>query len=151
MAVALIAALLLVLASVLILYETLRLTSIHLINLRLPLYVQVMVVACAIFAGHLASVLLYGIAYWVLLIKLGIEGFSGVPVTDFAGCLYFSIVAYTSLGFGDHFPTSHMRIIAGIEGLNGLLAIGWSASFTYLVMQRYWPMHEKRGRKSRGR
>ena len=30
---------------------------------------------------------------------------------------------------------------AGVEALNGLLLIGWSASFTYLAMERYWPMH----------
>jgi hypothetical protein len=50
-------------------------------------------------------------------------------------------VTYTSLGFGDHIPISHARLIAGVEALNGLLLIGWSASFTYLVMERYWPLH----------
>lgn len=38
-------------------------------------------------------------------------------------------------------PTSHTRMIAGVEALNGLLLIGWSASFTYLAMERYWPLH----------
>jgi hypothetical protein len=27
--------------------------------------------------------------------------------------------------------------------------IGWSASFTYLAMQRYWPLHERRPRAGR--
>jgi hypothetical protein len=31
-----------------------------------------------------------------------------------------------------------MRIVAGIESLNGLVLIGWSASFTYLTMERFW-------------
>jgi len=31
-----------------------------------------------------------------------------------------------------------------IEGLNGLLPIGWSASFTYLGMERLWPVHAER-------
>ena len=34
-------------------------------------------------------------------------------------------------------------MIAGVEALNGLLLIGWSASFTYLAMERYWPLHGK--------
>ncbi len=31
-----------------------------------------------------------------------------------------------------------MRIVAGIEALTGLLLIAWSASFTYLTMERLW-------------
>jgi hypothetical protein len=31
-----------------------------------------------------------------------------------------------------------MRLIAGVESLNGLVLIGWSASFTYLEMARFW-------------
>jgi hypothetical protein len=34
-----------------------------------------------------------------------------------------------------------MRLVSGVEALNGLLLIGWSASFTYLAMERYWPLH----------
>jgi diguanylate cyclase (GGDEF)-like protein len=32
--------------------------------------------------------------------------------------------------------------ITGVEALNGLLLVGWSASFTYLAMQRYWNVKE---------
>ena len=57
----------------------------------------------------------------------GLGGFAGLPVEGFQDCLYFSVVTYTSLGFGDQIPTSHARLIAGVEALNGLLLIGWSA------------------------
>jgi hypothetical protein len=36
-----------------------------------------------------------------------------------------------------------MRLITGIEALNGLLLIGWSASFTYLAMQKFWNIKER--------
>jgi hypothetical protein len=29
-------------------------------------------------------------------------------------------------------------MLAGIEALNGLLLIGWSASYTYIAMERFW-------------
>ena len=45
---------------------------------------------------------------------------------------------YTSLGFGDLYPTGWIRLIAGVECLNGLILIGWSSSFTYLAMRRFW-------------
>jgi hypothetical protein len=85
----------------------------------------------------------------MLAVHLQINSFSGLPVEDFLDCLYFSIVTYTTIGFGDHVPLSHARLIAGVEGLNGLLLIGWSASFTYLAMERYWPLHELRKKKPR--
>ena len=52
--------------------------------------------------------------------------------------LYFSTETYTSLGFGDVFPLGHIRMVAGMEALTGLVMISWTASFTYLEMSRYW-------------
>ena len=53
-------------------------------------------------------------------------------------CLYFSAETFTSLGFGDIVPTGSLRLLAGFEALNGLLLIGWSASYIYISMERYW-------------
>ena len=52
-------------------------------------------------------------------------------------------MVYTSVGFGDILPQGHLRLIAGVEGLAGLLMIGWSASFTYLMMEKLWLDHRK--------
>jgi len=43
-----------------------------------------------------------------------------------------------ALGFGDLTPVGPVRLLAGVEALNGLLLIGWSASFTYISMERFW-------------
>jgi hypothetical protein len=94
--------------------------------------------------AHTIEVWLYGAAYWLLILHWGFPGFAGDAAIDFEDCLYFSVVTYTSLGFGDLLPVSHARLIAGVESLNGLLLIGWSASFTYLAMRRYWPLHDTR-------
>jgi hypothetical protein len=39
--------------------------------------------------------------------------------------------------FSDLFPHGPLRIVAGIETLNGFILIGWSASFTYLSMEKF--------------
>ena len=31
-----------------------------------------------------------------------------------------------------------LRLLAGLEALNGMLLIGWTASFTFLSMERFW-------------
>lgn len=149
MIIASVASVLLFLASILSLYECLRLTYDYLPGLRAPLYLRVVFIALAILFAHVVAVVLYAAAYWVLAIKFQIGGFAGVPITDFLDCFYYSAVTYTSLGFGEHYPVSHMRVISGMEALNGLLAIGWSASFAYLVMQRFWPLHKTRRKRRR--
>jgi hypothetical protein len=39
---------------------------------------------------------------------------------------------------GDPDARGPLRLIAGVKSLNGLVLIGWSASFTYLAMEKSW-------------
>jgi len=144
MILAMIAITILVALTILIHYEILRVTSAHLADLPIPARARIIVVVGSAFTAHTLEVWLYAIAYWLLVLRLGLGGFGGQPVAGFEDCLYFSVETYTSLGFGDLYPTSHTRLIAGVESLTGLVMIGWSASFTFLAMQRYWPLHEPR-------
>ena len=86
---------------------------------------------------HLFEIALYGIAYWVGDVVVNIGDFVGRAV-GFVDYVYFSAETYTTLGLGDIYPNGALRLIASIEALNGLLLLGWSASFTYLAMQKYW-------------
>jgi hypothetical protein len=141
---AMIASTLLVFATILIHYEALRFTSDYLRHLRIPPRPRILVVICAVFAAHTVEVWLYAFAYWTSIELFNLGGFGGQPVAGFEDSLYFSAVTYTSLGLGDYYPTRGLRLIAGVEALNGLVLIGWSASFTYLVMEAYWPLHRRR-------
>ena len=143
------AATFLVAVTILMHYEVLRVTSDHLLNLPFAPRVRILVVVIAVFAAHTAEVWLYGLAYWVFIELFGLGGFGGQAVAGFEDSLYFSAVTYTSLGLGDYYPTRALRLIAGVEALNGLVLIGWSASFTFLAMQRYWPLHEQRPKAAR--
>jgi hypothetical protein len=148
--IAMLACVVLVLATILIHYEVLRLASNHVHDLPIAPRLRIIPVMIAAFVGHTLEVWLYGIAYWALAGHFGLGAISGVAPDGFEDYIYFSAVTYTSLGFGDLVPTGHMRLLAGVEGLNGLILIGWSASFTYLAMERYWPQHRKSARKRRG-
>ena len=50
--------------------------------------------------------------------------------------IYYSFVTLTTLGYGDIIPIGHIRFTAGSEALTGLVLIAWTASFTYLQMQK---------------
>jgi hypothetical protein len=146
MIVAMIVASVLVLVTILIHYEVLRFTSDHLVDLPLPPRARILAVVVSAFVAHTAEVWLYGIAYWISITEFGLGGFGGQAVSGFEDSLYFSAVTFTSLGLGDYYPTRGLRLIAGVEALNGLVLIGWSASFTYLAMERYWPLHRAKPR-----
>jgi len=76
--------------------------------------------------AHAVEVLLYAAAYWGLAHFLGEGGLGSADGASLAACLYFSAETYTSLGYGDIVPTGALRLLAGMEALNGLLLIGCS-------------------------
>lgn len=130
----------LVVITVIIHYEALRLLSGHLDALQLPFRVRtrMVLVMLAIFCTHIIEVLIFAAGYFFAAHGLGLGTLAGEAEASFRDFVYYSLVSYTSLGLGDIFPTGGLRLITGIEALVGLLMITWSASFTFLYMQRFW-------------
>lgn len=100
---------------------------------------RVLSIVLVVFLSHVGQVILYASAYAAAMKGLDLGQFGGRPVEQPFDYLYFSIVTYTSLGLGDVFPSGHLRFLAGVEALNGLLLIAWSAAFIYTAMGRLWP------------
>lgn len=119
-------------------YEALRLLSRRLPTLRIPSRSKLLVVIFCAFVAHALEIAVYGAALFGLVGPLGIGGLAGTLGFSFLHCLYFSAETYTSLGFGDLLPVGPVRLLAGTETLNGLLLIGWTASYAYLAMERFW-------------
>jgi hypothetical protein len=119
-------------------YEALRALNVGLPVVRIPARAKLVVVIFAAFLAHAAEIFLYAVAFYMLAQYLG-AGTLGAPGhSSFTLCLYFSAETYTSLGYGDVVPGGNLRLLAGMETLNGLLLIGWSASYTYIAMERFW-------------
>ena len=78
------------------------------------------------------------------------ESVSMNPATE-VYYFYYSAVVYTTLGFGDIIPIGPTKILTGFEALIGLGFITWSASFTFLEMQRYWRDDSGRGKQKTGK
>ena len=57
---------------------------------------------------------------------------------NFEECLYFSLVSYTTLGFGDVVLSDHLRILPAIEAANGIILFGWSTAIVVAVVQRIY-------------
>ena len=125
-------------------YEFLRGLSSLLPKLPWPGRSRAAVLVLGTFFAHLLEIGLYGAAYFLLKDHFGLGAFGGHFADRISTFLYFSAETYTSLGFGDIFPSGDLRMVCGIEALNGLLLIGWSASFAYVVMERIWYIGSER-------
>lgn len=113
---------------------------------------RVLLMVCAIFGAHIANIWIFGAAYYFLL-QNGYGTFTGTDIDrgiyalDFMGCVYFSAVTYSTLGIGDITPEGAMRMITSVEALTGFILIGWTVSFTYLTMEKFWQLpHRKKAR-----
>jgi hypothetical protein len=107
-----------------------------------PNRTKLLVVILVAFLGHAVEIGLYGLVLHVLITYVHAGSLSSIDQSSITAALYFSAETYTSLGFGDLTPSGPVRLLAGVEALNGLLLIGWSASFTYLSMERFWQRGE---------
>jgi hypothetical protein len=139
-------ALALIVATTTLHYEALRITSDAIPHLRVPPRARILVVIAGAFIAHLLEIALYAAVFASLQNHWGMGGMSGTVEGGPLDYFYLSLSSYTTLGIGDVYPTGPLRVIAGIEALNGLVLIGWSASFTYLAMQKFWEAHGGRGK-----
>lgn len=98
---------------------------------------RILLLIPSLIALHVAEIWLFALSYFVL--SLGND--IGSTVRGAGGLLdlvYFSATVYTTLGFGDLIPQGAIRFLTGTQAITGFLLISWSASFTFLEMQRYW-------------
>ncbi|WP_119421699.1 ion channel [Desertibaculum subflavum] len=137
----------LVLATVGIHYEALRLVSALLPHLRIRPRARIIVIIIGAFAAHTVEVWLYALGFLLLDRFAGLGYLTGDTVSEFSTYLYHSTVTYSSLGYGDLVPHGALRLVSGVEALNGLVMIGWTASFTYLAMEKLWDLHPRRSHK----
>lgn len=119
-------------------YESLRQMSRWIPKLPIAGRSRVVVAVFGSLFTHALEVWIFAFSfYWYVE-----EAHRGALTGNFDGtlldCVYFSFVNYTSLGYGDIVPVGNVRFLAGLEGLVGLVMIGWTASFLYVEMTRGW-------------
>lgn len=126
-----------VLLCVFIHYEVLNFLSRNLRRVSLSPRPRILVLLPSILLTHVLEIWVFGAAYWLALhFQLGeLLGMTGSNLYE---CVYFSAVTYTTVGFGDIVPAGDLRFLVGTEALTGFVLVTWSASFTFLEMQRFW-------------
>jgi hypothetical protein len=100
---------------------------------------RVVLLILIILVTHAVEIWLFAFGYYFLLAFDEFGELAGTPLTGLADYAYYSGMVYTTVGFGDIVPSGPIRFMTGMEALTGLVMITWSASFTFLEMQRDWP------------
>ncbi|GEK72275.1 MULTISPECIES: ion channel [Halomonas] len=89
-------------------------------------------------AAHVLEIWLFGLAAWWLTAATAGTVAGTTPMENGLDYVYLSAITFTTLGYGDVFPEGPLRFLMGTESLTGFMLITWSASLTFLEMQRHW-------------
>jgi hypothetical protein len=127
-----------VLLSVLVHYEGLVITQRRIARERLRRRLKVLHAVSLLILLHVVEVWVFGMFFYLLLLWPDCGRLVGQDTIHFLDHIYFSAMCYTTVGFGDISPLGPIRLLAATEALTGLVLITWSASFTYLEMERFW-------------
>ena len=81
----------------------------------------------------LALFVLHGIEIWLYAFFYLIVGAIG----DLETAVYYSTISYAGIGYDDRYIVPAWRLVAAIEGINGLLLLGWSTAFFVTMITRF--------------
>lgn len=126
---------------VLVHFETMSVLSGWLQRLGAMRRRRMLVLMFVLLAAHVVEIWIFGAGYFALAHVPGTGELAGRAVHGLPDFVYFSAVVYSTVGFGDIFPVGAVRFVSGTEALTGFALLTWSASFTFLEMQRFWRDH----------
>lgn len=122
-------------------YEALERFNNGLPHLRLQPRLRVLVLIFGLFAVHTLEIWIFDASLYVVAQWPQLGGIAGVEQLRLLDAVYLSTATYTTVGYGDLAPQGPLRLLLGVEALSGFMLVTWSASFTYLEMQRNWRVH----------
>lgn len=94
-----------------------------------PLSVRGILVTVVVSVGLFV---LHGLEIWLYAILYLIIG----SVDGIREAVYFSTITYGAIGYSDAAMAEQWRLVSAIEGINGIVLIGWSTAFFVTLMAR---------------
>lgn len=127
-----------VIVAVLIHYESLLVVSKRIDVSERPHRQRILGMAFGVLLIHVIEIWLFGCIGWWLTEHQGIGSLEGYDTFKFLDYVFFSAVSYTTVGYGDIYALGPVRFLYGTLSLTGFVLITWSASFTFIEMQKHW-------------
>lgn len=132
-----------VVASVLLHYEVSIALSRTMENATSTLRRRFMVLIFGLLGAHIVEIWLFALTAWLLLTHPLTGSLSGLEPISFLDHVYLSAVTFSTLGYGDLVPEGAIRFLKGTQALTGFMLITWSASLTFIEMQRHWSVEQR--------
>ena len=98
--------------------------------------------------GHIHAMSRRGLSV-TLVVILGLFAIHGVEIWSYAllylaigsveglrEAVYFSTITYGAIGYSDAAMAERWRLVSAIEGINGIILIGWSTAFFVTLVAR---------------
>jgi voltage-gated potassium channel len=108
----------------------LRLLQLHVSRLRSarPMLDRALVIlgaAFGLFLLHALEIWIYAVFYVAVR-----------EIPNLEDALYFSTSTYATIGYGDVVLSRRWRLLGAIEGVSGVILLGWSTAFFFSIIQR---------------
>jgi len=91
-------------------------------------------VSCLI-GTHLLQVAVFASGYLIGERVLNLGTMAASHQIGMRDVFYYSAEVFSTLGLGDVYATSDLRMLTAIESLSGMLLLSWSASFIVIAVQ----------------
>jgi hypothetical protein len=80
----------------------------------------------------LSLIALHGLEIWLYAFL-----YDGIgAVEGLRNAVYFSTITYGAIGYDDSAMAEGWRLVSAIEGINGIILIGWSTAFFVMITAR---------------
>ena len=97
----------------------------HIHAMSLRGFAATIVVILGLFIIHGVEIWLYAFVYLVI-----------GSVHGLREAVYFSTITYGAIGYSDAAMAERWRLVSAIEGINGIILIGWSTAFFVTLIAR---------------
>jgi hypothetical protein len=100
-------------------------TAAHIHPLSVRGFAATLIVILSLIALHGTEIWLYAFVYEAIGAVQGLRN-----------AVYFSTITYGAIGYDDGAMAEQWRLVSAIEGINGIILIGWSTAFFVMVVLR---------------
>lgn len=108
----------------------------RLLNLPPHMFRGILSTALVLISLHVLEAFLWALLFLSAPAKSGFDSFHDA--------LYFSMVTFTTLGYGDITLNPDWQLLAGVEGMVGIVVFGLTTAMLFAVIQKSWDISRRK-------
>lgn len=106
------------------------------LNLHPHLFRGILSTAFVLISLHVLEAFLWALLFLSAPAQSGLDSFHDA--------LYFSMITFTTLGYGDITLNPDWQLLAGVEGMVGIVVFGLTTAMLFAVIQKSWDISRQK-------